>query len=111
MYKKSPPQKNDLMHFMNVFLRGAAAPGREGRFKGSLFGKSYETKYCVYRVVIWHDAKKVIQVLLFFCYGFVNFIFVFCLPGFSNITFVILDEFWFCFLHLVQFINPHHRAK
>ena len=55
--------------------------------------------------------QKVIQVLLFFCYVFGTFIFVLCVPGFSKITFVILDEFWFCFLHFVRFTNPDHRAK
>jgi len=55
--------------------------------------------------------QKVIQVLLFFCYVFGTFIFVLCVPGFSKITFVNLDEFWFCFLHFVRFTNPDHRAK
>ena len=43
---------------MDVFLRGAAAPGGGGRSKVSLFGKSSETKYCVCRLVIWHDVWR-----------------------------------------------------
>ena len=43
------------------------------------------------------------------CFG--TFIFVLCLPGFSKITVVILHEFWFCFLHFVQFTNLDDRAK
>ena len=35
--------------------------------------------------------------VVFFCYVFVTVIIFFCLPGFSKITSVILDEFWFCF--------------
>ena len=109
------------------------APGGGGRFKGSLFGKSYETKYCVCRLVIWHDvwrhvglsdaknsnekgteSKKLFKFYCFFAIFLVlfsSFIFVLCAPGFSKITFVILDEFCFCFLHFVQFTNPDHRAK
>jgi len=56
MYKKSPPQKNDLMAFYECFSEGGRGSWGRGRFKGSLFGKSYETKYCVCRFVIWHDV-------------------------------------------------------
>ena len=59
MYKKSPPQKNNLMAFYGCFSEGgAAAPGRGGRWKVSLFGKGYETKYCVGRLVIWHHVWR-----------------------------------------------------
>ena len=57
------------------------------------------------------QSAKVVQVLLFFCYVFGTFIFVLCVPGFSKITVVTLHEFWFCFLHFVQFTNLDHRAK
>jgi len=59
MYKKSPPQKNNLMAFYGCFSEGAAAPGGGGgRWKVSLFGKGYETKYCVGRLVIWHHVWR-----------------------------------------------------
>ena len=56
---KNPyPQKTIWWHFMNVFLRGGRGSWGRGRFKVSLFGKSYETKYCVCRLVIWHDVWR-----------------------------------------------------
>ena len=59
MYKKSLPPKNDLMAFYECFSEGGPRPlGGGGRFKRSLFGKSYETKYCVCRLVIWHDVWR-----------------------------------------------------
>ena len=114
---------------MNVFLRGASGSWGRGRFKGSLFGKSYETKYCVCRLVIWHDVWRHVGLsdaknsnekgtecksyssftVFLLCFG--TFIFVLCVPGFSKITVVTLHEFWFCFLHFVQFTNLNHRAK
>ena len=56
--KNPHPKQTIWLHFMDVFLRGAAAPGGGGRSKVSLFGKSYETKYCVWRLVIWRDGWR-----------------------------------------------------
>jgi len=56
--KNPHPKKTIWWHFMNVFLRGGRGSWGRGRFKGSLFGKSYETKYCVCRFVTWHDVWR-----------------------------------------------------
>ena len=56
---KNPHPKKRFDDILWMFLwGGATAPGGGGHFKGSRFGKSYETKYCVCRFVIWHDVWR-----------------------------------------------------
>ena len=128
--KNPHPKKTICWHFMDVFLRGGRGPWEGGPVESIplwkrlwnkiLRGKACNLASCLETCRAFGCKKqrrktdreqKVIQVLLFFCYVFGTFIFVLCVPGFSKITFVILDEFWFCFLHFVRFTNPDHRAK
>ena len=118
--QKIPSPKNDLMAFYECFSEGGP------QLLGDGPSKDYETKYCVCRLVIWHDVWRHVglsdaknsnekgteckKLFKFYCFFAMFFIFGLCVPGFSKITFVILDEFCFCFLHFVQFTNPDYRA-
>ena len=56
---KNPHPKKQFAGILWMFFwGGAAAPGRGGRWKVSLFGKGYETKYWVGRLVIWHHVWR-----------------------------------------------------
>ena len=132
------PKKNKWWQLLNFFAKGLSA-ALGGARKGATWSKNpltaplwkyiqrnlcqvsfcnlawcLETCRAFGRKKQWRKRgreQKVMFVLLFFCYVFVMLIFLFFLPGFLKITFGILDDFWFCFLHFVRFTNPDHRAK